>query len=198
MHVAVSMIQYSTGQQSIQYLCPDSNTTITRNGLVQNAREFSLGWRIWFWKLSIVNLIVRLFFISRLEAQMTVTAYAIAATTIMLMHRRLGWVRLLGIGHFPWFAIIAWLIYSYLEIQPTGAFAASVITVIIVNILCLSVDDVAPRRRAPRHWKALPIRQNLVLSAHWKCRDSFRGLPVAGHGEGGYGDRTRKSGVRIG
>ncbi|MGD8581782.1 MAG: hypothetical protein PVF06_04025, partial [Gammaproteobacteria bacterium] len=125
-----------------------------RSSFLQEARQFTIGWRVWFWALSIVNLVMPLIFISRPEAQLTLVAYVIAATTIVLMHRHMGWVRLLGVGHFPWLVLVPWLILSYLETTPEGVFALWLITVITVDLLCLAIDIVdlyryAAGERAP-------------------------------------------------
>ncbi|MFY9941734.1 MAG: hypothetical protein WAK57_06135, partial [Desulfobacterales bacterium] len=112
----------------------------TRNSIVRDAREFSLLWRMWMWLLMAVNLVAPLFFLSRLEAWATLGSYVIAAAVIVPLHRRLGWVRLLGVGHFVWLLLLPWLYFRALAGSPTGALYIWIWTVIWVDTVCLGID----------------------------------------------------------
>jgi hypothetical protein len=120
--------------------------------LVHDARRFPIGWRLWFYLLLGVNFVAPLFFLGRPEARGVLAAYAVASVVIVFLHRRLGWVRLLGLGHFPWLALLPWLVFRYATTSPTGAFAAFLIAVLLVDTACLAIDavDLVRYRRGER------------------------------------------------
>jgi hypothetical protein len=121
---------------------------VSRHSLVHDAKRFEPWWRIWFLILLIVNVAGPLLFIGRLEAQLTLAAYVIAALIIVPMHRRLGWVRLLGVGHLVWLPLIPWLISRYFETAPSGAYGVWLLSVIVVDAACLAIDVIDVARYA--------------------------------------------------
>jgi len=113
---------------------------VERRTLVHDARSLGWGWRVWFWVLLIVNILGPVVFVTRLEAALTLAAYLVASVIIVMMHRRLGWVRILGLGHVLWLALLPWLIHRYLTTDPGGLFGAWMLSVIVVDIVCLLMD----------------------------------------------------------
>ena len=115
------------------------------NSLISDARQFAIGWRVWFWILIIVNFIAPIFFLPRVEAWAVIGAYAVAGVVVALLHRRHGWVRLLGTCHFLWIALLPWLAYRYVATSPEGAFGIWILAVIIVDMIAFGIDlvDVA-------------------------------------------------------
>lgn len=111
-----------------------------RRTLVHDARSLGWGWRAWFWVLLIVNILGPVVFVTRLEAALTLAAYLVASVIIVVMHRRLGWVRILGLGHVLWLALLPWLIHRYLTTDPGGLFGAWLLSVIVVDVVCLLMD----------------------------------------------------------
>lgn len=109
---------------------------------LDDARKFSSGWRLWFLLLQLVNLVAPLFFIGHPEALAVLAGYLVSAPVIVVMHRRMGWVRLLGIGHFVWFIVLPWVGFRYITEEPTGLFGIWLISVLIVNTVCLAIDVV--------------------------------------------------------
>lgn len=95
---------------------------------------------MWFWVLLIVNILGPVVFVTRLEAALTLAAYLVASVIIVVMHRRLGWVRILGLGHVLWLALLPWLIHRYLTTDPGGLFGAWLLSVIVVDLVCLALD----------------------------------------------------------
>lgn len=114
----------------------------TRRSLLRDAREFSPGWRIWMGLLSVVNLVAPLFFLGHPEAWAVLTCYFLAAAVLIPLHRRLGWVRLLGIGHFQWFVLLPWLVIRMLTGSPPTALAIWIWTLIVIDAASLSIDIV--------------------------------------------------------
>ena len=107
---------------------------------LNDARKFSPGWRVWFLLLQLVNLVGPLFFLGRPEALAVLGGYAASALVIIVMHRKLGWVRLLGVGHFFWFVILPWIGFRYMVAGPTGFFGMWILSVLIVNSFGLIID----------------------------------------------------------
>lgn len=112
------------------------------SNMIQDARRFHPAWRLWFVLLQIVNLVSPLFFLGHVEAWAVLAGYLVAAVVMVPLHRKLGWVRLLGVGHFAWFVILPWLVFRYLETAPTGAFGIWLLAVIVINGICLLIDIV--------------------------------------------------------
>lgn len=110
--------------------------------LIQDARKFPIGWRIWFWLLIFVNFVVPLFFLQHRAPLLVLLCYMVAGTIMVLLHKRLGWVRLLGIGHVLWIGLLPWLVINYATMQPTGTYGIWLLSVILINAFCLGIDVV--------------------------------------------------------
>ncbi len=102
-------------------------------------------WISWVVVLMAANGVVPLFYITTPEAQITLSAIALGAVIQMAMYARMGFVRLLGVGHIPWLFLVPWL-WLRLDAAPTeGMFRSWVLAVIVLNGLSLLIDiaDVA-------------------------------------------------------
>ena len=58
-----------------------------------------LPWQLWLMLLVVVNLIVPLFFLNRLEAQVIVAALLASMVLMTVLTAVSGFTRLLGLGH---------------------------------------------------------------------------------------------------
>jgi hypothetical protein len=112
------------------------------NSLISDAREFEIGWRIWFWILILVNFIAPLFFLGKVEARVMLGAYVVAGVIVAALHRLFGWVRLLGACHFLWIGLLPWLAIRYMTTGPEGAFAYWMLATILVDTTALAIDMV--------------------------------------------------------
>lgn len=110
--------------------------------MLRDARTFAPGWRIWFVILQVTNGLMPLFFIVRPAAWMTLTAYLLSASLILILHARLGWVRLLGIGHAPLLVLMAVVLPRYAANWPAGPFGIWLLSMFFVNGVCLTIDAV--------------------------------------------------------
>lgn len=115
---------------------------MSQTSLVKDARKFSYGWRIWFWVLILVNFVSPLFFLQHTAAWLVLISYVIAGGVIVVLHRKLGWVRLLGTGHFLWVFLLPYLILQLATTSPTGIYAVWLLTVIAVDLVALGIDIV--------------------------------------------------------
>ncbi|HEM48959.1 MAG TPA: hypothetical protein ENO27_01995 [Caldithrix sp.] len=109
---------------------------------LKDFRKFGLGWRLWMLLLQIVNLVGPLIFIGHPEAWVVFAGYVFAAVIIVPLHRRLGWVRLLGVGHFLWFLILPWIAVRYSAETQSGLFGLWLLSVLIVDGISLVIDIV--------------------------------------------------------
>jgi hypothetical protein len=67
-----------------------------------------LPWRIWWAVLHLANL-GGIFFLPGVEARVVLGGLLLAVFQQNVIFTRLGFVRLLGLGHFHWIAMLAWL-----------------------------------------------------------------------------------------
>ncbi len=102
-------------------------------------------WVVWVGLLIAANLVAPLFFIGSLEAKVVVVAIMVGAITQMAIFRAKGFVRLLGLGHFPWVLMIPWLWSRLGQLEVNNTFAYWLVAVIVLDGLSLIIDvtDVA-------------------------------------------------------
>ena len=102
-------------------------------------------WVVWVGLLIAANLVAPLFFIGSLEAKVVVVAIMVGAITQMAIFRAKGFVRLLGLGHFPWVLMIPWLWTRLDQLEVNNPFAYWLVAVIVLDVLSLIIDvtDVA-------------------------------------------------------
>jgi len=102
-------------------------------------------WILWVAVLMAANGIISLFYITTPEALITLAAMMLGAMIQMTMYSRMGFVRLLGVGHTPWLFLVPWL-WLRLDAAPTdGMFRNWMLAVILLNSVSLLIDiaDVA-------------------------------------------------------
>lgn len=100
---------------------------------------------MWVALLMAANGIVPFFFISTPEAQITLAAIALGAMIQMTLYSRVGFVRLLGVGHAPWLFLVPWLWLRLDAVPADGMFTSWMLAVIVLNSVSLLIDiaDVA-------------------------------------------------------
>lgn len=99
-----------------------------------------IHWQVWLGVLVTANIVVPMFFIHTLEAQV-VLATAIVGLIIMAgIFSMKGFVRLMGIGHIGWLPLVFWL-GMRLEHAPAGSLLGYwLMTVIVLDSLSLFID----------------------------------------------------------
>jgi len=91
--------------------------------------------------LPLINL-SSIFFLPRTEAWVVLGTGLLAATIMTVLHAKLGYVRLLGVGHFVWIPMLIWLVYR-LDHIPGGTFFRNwILTLIAMDTLSLLLDIV--------------------------------------------------------
>ena len=119
---------------------------------IRDMRRMPVGWQLWLGLLMAVNLLGGLVYAGTLEGQVVLAVLAVSAAVMMALHKLLGFVRLLGLGHFAWFPLVVWLL-TRLEAAPAdGAFQAWLWAVILLDSASLVIDvvDVARWLRGER------------------------------------------------
>jgi hypothetical protein len=98
-------------------------------------------WWPWMAGLPLINL-SSIFFLPRTEAWVVLGTGLLAATIMTVLHAKLGYVRLLGVGHFVWIPMLIWLV-SRLDHIPEGTFFRGwILTLIAMDTVSLLLDIV--------------------------------------------------------
>ena len=114
-------------------------------------RAFELLWivlfrfaplpRIWAVALIAVNA-ASLFFIDTIYGQINLAAVLAAIAVMAVIHARMGFVRLLGVGHVFWIPMIVWFVANMPDRTADPVLHQWVVTLLIFNSICLVVDAV--------------------------------------------------------
>ena len=99
-------------------------------------------WQVWLGLLVFVNAVPPLFFLETLEAKVVLVGFVVSAAFMLTLFAKLGYVKLLGLGHAPWLFTVPWLWSRLGDVTPSGWFYYWLIAVIIQNGLSLVIDAV--------------------------------------------------------
>ncbi len=112
----------------------------TIKGFINKLFSIPLGWVIWLQVLMIVNMIIPLFLIGRIEAQFAVIAFIAAFFTGTLIYMAQGFTHLLGAMHWTWIPLIVFL-FTRLDLHPAeDIFGVWLRVLIALNIVSLILD----------------------------------------------------------
>lgn len=100
-----------------------------------------IHWRLWVAVLFLTNM-GALLFVPRPEALVVLLGLFAGAVFQNVIFARLGFVRLLGLGHFHWFAMVAWLVVRLDSISGETWFHHWVLAVVIACALSLVIDTI--------------------------------------------------------
>ena len=98
------------------------------------------GWVAWIGALLLVNFAGALLFIGTVEGQIVLGGIMVGAMTQAAIFSRLGFVRLLGIGHVLWVPMIFWLLSRVDPFAPSGLFESWIVAVVVLDTLSLLID----------------------------------------------------------
>jgi hypothetical protein len=106
----------------------------------QGVLKMPIQWLMWLALLVTVNLVIPLFYLSHLEAQV-VAATMVASMVLMTILTGLsGFTRLLGLGHILW-APLLYFLWMRLDLNPANDFFGLWIrALMILNSLSLILD----------------------------------------------------------
>ncbi len=123
----------------------------------RGVRGLAWPWWLWIALLGLVNLAAPLVFLGSLEARVVLAATLLGAMVQFAIVSRLGFVRLLGLGHvLAWVPMLLWLVPRLGNLDPGTAFGRWLFAAVVVDLASLAIDfvDVArylagDRRPAP-------------------------------------------------
>ena len=123
--------------------------------------RFRLVPRVWAALLIMVNA-SSVFFLDTRYGQIALAAILIGALTMTAIHTRLGFVRLLGIGHVFWVPMLIWMAIDVPMLDPDSMLRNWLLCLIVFNAISLVIDgmDVIRYLRGERRphysWNQLP------------------------------------------
>lgn len=104
--------------------------------------RFRLVPRLWLIALAAVNM-TSLYFIYTTEGRVVFGAFVISLIIMTYIYMRLGFVRLLGLGHILWIPMIPWLWIRLFQTQPLiSTLQYWLLIVIVMNTISLVIDTV--------------------------------------------------------
>jgi hypothetical protein len=106
---------------------------------IKNIFKMPKAWWPWMVALPMVNL-SSIFFLPRMEAWVILLTGLLAATIMTTLHSRLGYVRLVGIGHFVWIPMLIWLGFRLDNIPDGTLFRRWILTLMVMNTVSLLLD----------------------------------------------------------
>ncbi len=113
-------------------------------------------WQVWIALLILANGIAPLVFIGSTEAQVVWISFLVAAAIQMAIFVRLGFVRLLGLGHLAiWIPMLIWLAPRAALAGSGSLFGRWLTVVFVLDLLSLLIDlvDVVRYALGDRHPK---------------------------------------------
>ncbi len=99
-------------------------------------------WQLWLVLLLTVNLIVPFFYIDRVEAQVVIAVLVASFVLSTILTARVGFTRLLGLGHILWVPLL-WFLWTHLDQNPPDDFFGIWIrTLMTLNAASLVIDAI--------------------------------------------------------
>lgn len=111
-------------------------------GFMRSVLKMPTPWLFWVILLVAVNLVVPLFYIQTLEAQLTIASMMAGFITQSYIHSKLGFVKLLGLGHVFWIPLVVWLGFRLNDIGVGDAFGIWLASLVLINTVSLVIDVV--------------------------------------------------------
>ena len=104
--------------------------------------KMPVQWQLWLLLLVAVNLVVPIFFINRLDAQVVLVAFVASVILMTVLTALSGFSRLLGLGHIFWIPLLYFL-WTRLDQIPVDEFFGIWIRVLMtLNTVSLIIDAV--------------------------------------------------------
>lgn len=111
-------------------------------GFNKSILAMAIPWRIWMVLLVSVNLVLPLFFLGTLEAKVALVGMMASMSIMLILFAKLGFVRLLGLGHFPWLFTVPWLGSRWGQTVDSGPFYYWLLAIVAINGISLVIDAV--------------------------------------------------------
>jgi hypothetical protein len=99
-------------------------------------------WQVWMVLLVSANIVSPFFFLGAPEAIVVLVSAIVGLLIMTALFARFGYVRLLGIGHFPWLFTVPWLGLQLGQTIESGPFYYWLLAVIVLDTISLAIDAV--------------------------------------------------------
>ena len=109
-------------------------------GFMKSILKMPSPWLVWIMLLVAVNFVAPLFYIQTLEAQLAIAAMFSGAIAQSYIHSKLGFVRLLGLGHIFWVPLVIWLGFRLSTIGLDSSFGIWLASLVLLNTVSLLID----------------------------------------------------------
>ncbi len=96
--------------------------------------------RLWVGLMVIFNMIIPLFYLERLEAQVVLAGLMASMALMTYITATTGFSRLMGLGHIFWIPLLYFLWMSLDQIPAEGLFGLWVRTLMVINAASLILD----------------------------------------------------------
>ncbi len=104
--------------------------------------KMPLPWQLWLMLLVTVNLVIPLFYIDWLESQVVVGVFVTSLVLFSILTARVGFTRLLGLGHILWVPLL-WFLWTRLDQNPPDDLVGIWIrTLMTLNAMSLVIDAI--------------------------------------------------------
>jgi hypothetical protein len=101
-----------------------------------------IRWKPWLLSLLLANMIVPLFYLTRLEAQVVLSTALLGGATFVLLTAMTGFTRLLGLAHLVWIPLILWLFTRLEQVPGDSTYGIWIRAVVVLNSVSLVLDTV--------------------------------------------------------
>ena len=101
-----------------------------------------IHWQLWLMLLITANLVVPLFFLNRLEAQVVVGTLLVSMMLMAVLTGIQGFTRLLGLGHIVWIPLLYFLWSRLDQIPADDFFGIWLRALMVLNAVSLVIDAV--------------------------------------------------------
>ena len=102
----------------------------------------SLPVKLWMGLMVIFNMVIPLFFLDRLEAQVVLAAIMASMAVMTLITGTTGFSRLMGLGQIFWVPLLFFLWTQLDQIPPDDGFGVWVRALMVINAASLVIDAV--------------------------------------------------------
>ncbi len=104
--------------------------------------KMPVHWQLWLLLLVTANLLIPLFFLARIEAQVVVATFAASVALTTALTGRYGFTRILGLGHALWIPLLFFLWTRLDAIPAEDAFGIWIRALMALNALSLVIDGI--------------------------------------------------------
>ncbi len=102
--------------------------------------KMPVPWRVWMLLMVGANLIAPMFFLGRVEAQVTLAAFLASVVLMTVLTARFGFTRIVGLGHIPWIPLLVFLFLRLSSIPADDTFGIWIRALILLNGTSLLID----------------------------------------------------------